>query len=136
MSYRSLSAKVLATLLLVAMTTSVVQMTAWSQETTESPRAAPSREQPTRSESRGRLPNFYTRVVTPQQREQIYEIQQGYAEEIEALRAKLAAIESKMNEEIEGVLDTDQLEQVKKLQAEAAQRRQNRGRNRPMASAE
>ncbi|MEX1039157.1 MAG: hypothetical protein WDZ51_00905 [Pirellulaceae bacterium] len=136
MSYRSLSAKALATLLLVALATSAVQMTAWSQEAGEKPMAAPSRVQSTRSEPRGRLPNFYTRVVTPQQREQIYEIQQGFAEEIEALQAKLAAVEANMNQEIEGVLDTDQLQQVKKLQAEAAERRENRRRNRPMASAE
>jgi len=133
MSYRSLSAKVLATLLLVAMATSAVQMTAWSQEGATPPSP---REPRARSEARGRLPNFFTQVVTPQQREQIYEIQQGYAEELDALRAKLAAVEAKMNQEIEGVLDSDQLEQVKKLQAEAAERRQNRSRTRPMTSAE
>lgn len=136
MSFRSLSAKVLATLLLVAMATSAIQLTAWSQEAATPPSAQTPREPRARSEARGRLPNFFTQVVTPQQREQIYEIQQGYAEELEALRAKLAAVEAKMTQEIEGVLDAEQLEQVKKLQAEAAERRQNRSRNRPMTSAE
>lgn len=136
MSLKMVSLNLIAGLLLVGLATSAFQVPAWSQEAEEAPAAQSTseREGRARANPRGRLPNFYTRVVTPQQREQIYEIQQGYSEEIEALRAQLAAVQTKMNKEIEGVLDAEQLEQVKTLQEEAQQRRQRRARQRAAAS--
>lgn len=68
---------------------------------------------------RGRLPALYARVVTPSQREQIYAIQQKYAEDVKRLEAELAAVRQKMQQEVEGVLSPEQQEELKKLQGEA-----------------
>lgn len=75
-----------------------------------------------RAKPRGRLPAYYARVVTPQQRESIYKIQETYAEKLEALRAQLAELEAKMGEEIKAVLSPEQLKKVDEFAAEAKAR--------------
>jgi hypothetical protein len=68
---------------------------------------------------RGRLPAYYGQVVTPQQREKIYTIQQSYAERIEALQAQLKELQSKQDAEVKAVLTADQLKKVEELTAAA-----------------
>ncbi len=72
---------------------------------------------------RGRLPVYYSRVVTPDQREEIYSIQQKYEPEVAKLEAELEALRGKIQAEVEGVLSKEQLAQVQKLTEEAAARR-------------
>jgi Spy/CpxP family protein refolding chaperone len=71
---------------------------------------------------RRRLPPFVARVVTPQQREQIYGVQDKYQEQIDALEAQLDAVFEKRDADINAVLTPEQREQVAKLREEAAQR--------------
>lgn len=79
-----------------------------------------------RSEPRGRLPNYYTRVVTPEQREKIYGIQQQYAMKIEALEKQLAELVAQRDAEVDKVLTPEQRTQVKALADEAAARARQR----------
>lgn len=72
-----------------------------------------------RKRPRGRLPNYYSRVVDEAQREKIYGIQSKYAEEIEALAAQIAELVAQRNAEVEAVLTPEQLDEVKKITAEA-----------------
>ncbi len=76
---------------------------------------------------RGRLPNYYTKVVTPEQRKEIYSIQQGYASQIEELEVSLANLRAKRDKEVAAVLSAEQLEKVEKLREEAAERRKKKG---------
>jgi hypothetical protein len=77
-----------------------------------------------RAKPRGRLPAYYSQVVSNLQREKIYTIQQSYAERIEALEAQLKDLQSKMQGEIRGVLTPEQQKKVDEL-TEAA--RKSRG---------
>jgi len=77
-----------------------------------------------RSKPRGVLPTFYGAVVSPDQRERIYVIQQSYAEQISKLEEQLAAIKAKRDKEVEAVLTPEQLAKVKKLQEEARAKRE------------
>jgi Spy/CpxP family protein refolding chaperone len=72
---------------------------------------------------RGRLPAYYGQVVTPQQREKIYSIQQSYAERIEALQAQLKELQSKLDSEVKAVLTAEQVKKVEELAAAAAKAR-------------
>ena len=56
----------------------------------------------------GRLPPGYTVVVTKAQRARIYAIQEKYESQLEDLKKQIAAIESKRDQEIEGLLDAEQ----------------------------
>jgi TolA-binding protein len=78
----------------------------------------------TRAKPRGRLPAYYSQVVSNVQREKIYTIQQSYSERIEALQAQLQDLQSKMQGEIRGVLTPEQQKKVEEL-TEAA--RKSRG---------
>jgi hypothetical protein len=73
---------------------------------------------------RGRLPDYYIQVVTVEQREEIYAIQEGYWPKIDKLEAELAELRAKMKKEIEGVLSAEQRQEVKELEKAAEQRRQ------------
>ena len=64
-----------------------------------------------------------TAVVSPDQREKIYAIQQTYADQLEKLEAELAALKAKRMSEVEGVLTAEQLQKVKGLAAEAKAKR-------------
>jgi hypothetical protein len=74
-------------------------------------------------EFRGRLPNYYNRVVDQEQREKIYAIQREYAPKIDALKAQLAALVEERDEKVEAVLTPEQLKTVEELQAEAKAKR-------------
>ena len=95
--------------------TAVAQESATSQQETE--------EKATSKKSPRRLPTYYARVVTQEQRKEIYEIQEAYAEELKAIELKLRNKQKERNEAIEAVLEPEQLAEVKRLMAEAQDRR-------------
>ena len=87
----------------------------------EKPAAAA--EKPARKGPRGRLPAYFASVVSREQREEIYEIQGRYAEQIAKLQEELAALERQRDQEVEGVLSEEQLTRVEKMRDEARARR-------------
>jgi Spy/CpxP family protein refolding chaperone len=77
-----------------------------------------------RAQARGRLPNYYRQVVTPDQREKIYAVQAKYVEQIEALEKQILDLEAKRDTEVEALLSPEQKEKVKALREEARKRRE------------
>ncbi|MBM4092212.1 MAG: hypothetical protein FJ276_22705 [Planctomycetes bacterium] len=68
-----------------------------------------------RKEPRGRLPAYYSKVVTEKQRAEIYDIQAKYNGQIEALQEQLEALAKNRDAEVEGVLTEEQLAEVTKM---------------------
>jgi len=103
----------------------------WGQEPADAATQAESSDDPAdaraaRRNARGRLPAYYTRVVSGDQREQIYKIQQNYEPKIQELLAQVRQLREKRDKEIDGVLTPEQLERVNQLRAEARERQQRR----------
>ena len=78
-----------------------------------------------RKKPRGRLPAYYARVVTNKQREEIYEIQGKYGEQIAKLKEELESLTSKRDSEVEKVLTDEQRTEIAKLQSEQRSRRKS-----------
>jgi len=78
------------------------------------------------SEPRGGLPNYYSRVVTEQQRKTIYGIQATYEARIDALLAQIEELEKERDAEVEKVLTPEQLSIINKFRADAAAARLRR----------
>jgi hypothetical protein len=95
---------------------------AWAQDKPESTKPKEDDDKP-KAESRHRLPPHFAEVVTEEQREAIYKLQDEHGPEIEAQEAKLAAMRKKLDDAIRGVLKPDQL---KKVDEAAAKRRASR----------
>src|SRR5689334_2735948 len=57
-----------------------------------------------RAKPRGRLPDLYSKVVTEEQKEKIYAIQDAHADKIAALSAQMKEELAKQKAEIEAVL--------------------------------
>ncbi|NLX57161.1 MAG: hypothetical protein GXY58_18800 [Planctomycetaceae bacterium] len=74
---------------------------------------------------RGRLPAHYGKVVTDKQREQIYEIQAKFTEQIVKLQEQLTALAAKRDAEIEQVLTEEQRAEITRLKNERKSRRAN-----------
>jgi hypothetical protein len=70
--------------------------------------------------AKGRLPAYYGDLVSDAQKQQIYGVQEKYAKQIADLQAQLDAVAKQRDSEIEGILNADQKEKVKKAQEEAA----------------
>lgn len=77
---------------------------------------------------RGRLPAYFAAVVNEKQREQIYDLQAKYAEQMEALQKQLDALASQRDTEIDGVLTPEQLAEVNKKREEAKAARAKRAK--------
>ena len=73
-----------------------------------------------------RLPLYYARVVSSEQRERIYEIQAEYAEEIELIENELKKKMNERDQAVQAVLSVEQLDEVKRLISEAKKRRAQR----------
>lgn len=71
---------------------------------------------------RGVLPAYYNQVVTPEQREKIYTVQQSYADKIEALQTQLKELQAKRDGEVKAVLTADQLKKVDELAVAAKEK--------------
>jgi hypothetical protein len=75
---------------------------------------------------RGRLPAYFSGVVTSEQRQEIYELQKEYHEKLVALEEEMAKLKAARDEEIDGILTVEQLAEVKKKRAAAAAKRKSR----------
>ena len=73
-----------------------------------------------------RLPLYYARVVSSEQRERIYEIQAEYAEEIQVIENELKKKMSERDQAVQAVLSVEQLDEVKRWISEAKKRRAQR----------
>ena len=73
-----------------------------------------------------RLPPYYGHVVSPEQRKQIYAIQDEYGPKIDALRKQLEALMAEREAKIAAVLTEEQQKEVARLQAEARTKRQRK----------
>lgn len=76
--------------------------------------------------AKGRLPPYYTDIVTEEQRTQIYSIQEKHAKRINALREQLEAAEKQQDEEIEGVLTPEQKKKLQEARDEAAAKKKKK----------
>jgi hypothetical protein len=76
-------------------------------------------EKKTRKKPRGRLPNYYSKVVNKKQREEIYSLQEQYSEQIESLTKQIDDLKTKMNEECRELLSDEQKKKVDDLSAAA-----------------
>jgi hypothetical protein len=85
--------------------------------------------------AKGRLPPYFADIVTDEQRNKIYEVQMKYAKERDALEAQLEELRSIEMGEIEGLLDAEQKEKLKKAREEAAAKRKRKA-NTDAAAAE
>ncbi len=95
---------------------------AWAQDQPESTKPKDDDAKP-KAESRHRLPPHFADVVTEEQREAIYKLQDEHGPDIEAHEAKLAALKKKLDDAIRNVLKPDQL---KKIDEATAKRRASR----------
>jgi hypothetical protein len=93
----------------------------WSQPTTLCTAADDAPAAKEKSKPKGRVPNYYSKVVDGQQREKIYQIQQTYGPQIEQLQVQLKALTEKRDAEINALLTPDQQQRVATLMAEAKQ---------------
>ena len=88
----------------------------------EQTKAAPAK----RAKPRGRLPVYYSRVVSQDQREQIYGLQAKFQEEIDKLLLQVRKIEEQRDADVRDVLSTDQQKKVAAFVAEAKAKREAR----------
>lgn len=72
---------------------------------------------------RGRLPAYFSRVVSQKQREQIYTIQGGYADQLSKLEMQIRELEAARDKEVREVLTPAQKKQVDAMMAAAKARR-------------
>jgi hypothetical protein len=84
---------------------------------------------------RGRLPAYYSDVVTGKQREDIYAIQEKYSTELMDLNQRIADLLKQQREEIEALLSPEQKAQIEKIAAEAVQKKKQKAANKKAAEA-
>jgi Spy/CpxP family protein refolding chaperone len=87
------------------------------------PPAAAATDAATAKKPRGRLPAYYGKVVTDKQREQIYDIQAKFTEQIAKLQEQLDALVQKRDGEVEQVLTAEQRAEIARLKSERKARR-------------
>lgn len=71
----------------------------------------------------GRLPAYYATVVTRDQKQQIYKIQQEYAPRVKELQTQIDNLNKQRDEKIEALLTAEQKQKVEALKTEAAAKR-------------
>ena len=86
----------------------------------------PDEAKPKRAKPRGRLPVYYTRVVSQEQRDQIYALQAKFQAEIDKLLSQLKLMEQQRDADIRKVLSPEQQKRVDALVAEAKLKREER----------
>ena len=79
----------------------------------------------------GRLPPHFPEVVTPQQREAIYQIQGEYSPRIKELQTKLAALTKERADRIASLLTPEQKQKLEKAKETAAAKRAARAGGKP-----
>ena len=73
-----------------------------------------------KQKAKGRLPAYYSDIVTEAQRQQIYTLQEAFNKKISVLQEQIDALEKERDTAIEALLDAQQKAKVKAAQAEAA----------------
>jgi flagellar motility protein MotE (MotC chaperone) len=87
-----------------------------------------------RTEPRGRLPAYFGEVIDSQQREKIYELQARYLAEIKTLQDKIAELEKKREEDVQGILTPEQAEKVKQFVENAKSKRTEASKRKKLAA--
>ena len=91
------------------------------------PAPPPSKAQ--RKAFRRRVPNYYGQVgLAKKQRAKIYEIQEGYYNEISALEEKIEELKQKRGAEVYDVLTVQQKKRLNQLREAAAKKRKGRSK--------
>jgi len=67
---------------------------------------------------------YYSRVVTTEQRDEIYEIQAKFDKQIAELMEQVHTLQKQRDDEVRGVLTADQQQQVDGMVAEARKQQQ------------
>ena len=129
MKHESLPRTVVSTLVALLLT-ALWTVPAIAQETppqgaAEQPPAAAATDANAAKKPKGRLPAYYGKVVTDKQREQIYEIQGKFMEQIVKLQEQLTALAAKRDAEVEQVLTDEQRAEIARLKSERKTRRTN-----------
>lgn len=70
----------------------------------------------------GRLPSYFSAVVSPEQRSEIYRIRKDYAAKMKAIQEQLAVLKADEMKEMEAVLSKMQLKQVGEMRERAKER--------------
>jgi hypothetical protein len=117
---KSVAALISLPLLVALLATATV-----AQEPPKQPDDPATAAQVERKKPRGRLPTYFAKVVNTSQREEIYEIQSRYVEQIEKLQQQLKELVAKRDAEVDGVLSTEQMAEVMKLRREREARRKS-----------
>jgi hypothetical protein len=86
-----------------------------------------------KEKAKGRLPAYYADVVSDEQKEKIYTIQEKYAKQLKDLNEQLLAVTKKQNDEIEAVLTAEQKEQIDKARAEASAKKKKKAADKKAA---
>lgn len=120
---------VAARLLLLPLVLTVGLTTSHAQEKKSSGNV-PAKAKKERAKPRGRLPAYFSRVVSAIQREKIYKVQASFRGQIEKLNAQLRELEMQRDKAVEDVLTDDQKAKVAEYQAEAKRRREARNKDR------
>lgn len=105
--------------LLAALCVAEARVRALAQDDQKQPVA----EKKERAKPRGRLPAYFSSVVTPEQREKIYAIQARYAEELDNLQQQLDMLVVQRDKEVEDVLTPEQKAKVMQMRDDARDRR-------------
>ena len=75
-----------------------------------------------KARERGRLPNHYSRVVTEEQRQNIFDIQEEYKAKIDPLEAQIKALTKERDDKVAAVLTPEQRKKVEEAQTQARQK--------------
>ena len=73
--------------------------------------------------AKGRLPPYYSAIVTDQQRDVIYAIQAKYAQQLAVLQGQIEGLEKQRDQDIENVLSPQQKLLLTKALGDAAAKR-------------
>jgi predicted house-cleaning noncanonical NTP pyrophosphatase (MazG superfamily) len=122
---RTVVSSLVALLLTALWTASAIAQETPQPGAAEQPPAAAATDANAAKKPKGRLPAYYGKVVTDKQREQIYEIQAKFTEQIVKLQEQLNALAAKRDAEIEQVLTDEQRAEIARLKSERKARRTN-----------
>jgi len=87
--------------------------------------------------AKGRLPPYFTDIVTEEQRAEIYTIRAGYEKQVNDLQAQLEALREKEMAECEALLDAEQKDKLNKArEAAAAKKKKKKSSDEPAKAAE
>ncbi len=83
--------------------------------------------------AKGRLPAYYSDVVSEEQKATIYGIQEKYAKELKPLNDQLLALTKKHNDEIEAVLTSEQKVKIDAARADATAKKKKKAADKKAA---